>query len=224
MQSIGIFGGAFDPIHIGHLRTAFELMAALTLNAVHFVPSAIPPHKHRPQAGGDIRLRMINAAIQGQAGFVADERELNRPGPSYSVDTLVSLRQEYPDDALCLLIGMDAFLGMGEWHRWQEIPALAHIVVAHRPGWSPARVGLIGDLLASRGATRAADLKEARSGRIYIQEVTQLEISSGDVRDLIGRGGNPRYLLPRAVVRIIKQTGCYRQPQESLGTKERNHA
>lgn len=224
MQFIGIFGGAFDPIHIGHLRTAFELMTALDLDAVHFVPSAIPPHKHRPQAGGDIRLRMINAAIKGQAGFVADERELNRPGPSYSVDTLASLRQEYPDDALCLLIGMDAFLGVGEWHRWQEIPALAHVVVAHRPGWSPPRVGLVGDLLASRGVSRTADLKEARSGRIYIQEVTQLEISSGDVRDLVGRGGDPRYLLPRAVATIIKQTGCYRQSQESFGTKERNHA
>ncbi len=86
-------------------------MTILDLAAVHFVPSNIPLHKHRPQAGGDIRLQMINAAIAGQAGFFADERELNRSGPSYSVDTLESLRHEHPDDALCLLIGMDAFLG-----------------------------------------------------------------------------------------------------------------
>ena len=224
MQSIGIFGGAFDPIHIGHLRTAFELMTALELDAVHFVPSGIPPHKHRPQADGAIRLQMIKAAIQGQAGFVADERELQRPGPSYSVDTLESLRQEHPDHVLCLLIGMDAFLGLPEWHRWQQIPSLAHVVVAHRPGWSPPRVGLVGDLLASRGASRAADLKEARSGRIFIQEVTQLEISSSDLRDLVSQGGDPRYLLPRAVAAIIEETGCYRQPQEAVGSKERNRA
>ncbi len=92
-------------------------MTALDLAAVHFVPSGDPPHKNRPQAGGDIRFQMINAAIEGQAGFVADDRELNRSGPSYSIDTLESLRQEHPDDALCLLIGMDAFLGLPEWHR-----------------------------------------------------------------------------------------------------------
>jgi len=224
VRSIGIFGGAFDPIHFGHLRTAFELMTILDLAAVHFVPSGIPPHKHRPHTGGDIRLQMINAAIAGQAGFVADERELNRSGPSYSVDTLESLRHEHPDDALCLLIGMDAFLGLPEWHRWQEIPALAHVVVAHRPGWSPPRAGLVGDLLASRGASRAADLKEARCGRIYIQEVTQLEISSSGVRDLVGQGGDPRFLLPHAVAAIIEQSGCYGQLQQSLGTKERYHA
>lgn len=224
MQSIGIFGGAFDPIHFGHLRTAFELMTALDLAAVHFVPSGEPPHKHRPQAGGDIRLQMIKAAIQGQAGFIADERELNRAGPSYSIDTLESLRQEHPDDALCLLIGMDAFLGLPEWHRWQEISALAHVVVAHRPGWSPPRVGLHGDLLASRGASRATDLKETPNGRIYIQEVTQLEISSSGIRDLVGQGGDPRFLLPAAVAAIIEQSGCYAQPQQAIGTKEHNHA
>ncbi len=224
MRSIGIFGGAFDPIHFGHLRTAFELMTVLDLAAVHFVPCGDPPHKHGPQAGGELRLQMINAAIAGQAGFVADERELNRAGPSYSIDTLESLRQEHPDDALCLLIGMDAFLGLPEWHRWQEIPALAHVVVAHRPGWSPPRVGLVGDLLASRVASRATDLKEARSGRIYVQEVTQLEISSSGVRALVGQGGDPRFLLPHAVATIIGQTGCYGQPQQSIRTKERNHA
>ena len=199
-------------------------MTALDLAAIHFVPSGAPPHKNQPQAGGDIRFQMIKAAIQGQAGFVADERELNRSGPSYSIDTLESLRQEHPDDTLCLLIGMDAFLGLPEWHRWQEIPALAHVVVAHRPGWSPPRVGLVGDLLASRGASRATDLREARSGRVYIQEVTQLEISSSAVRDLVAQGGDPRFLLPHAAAAIIEQTGCYGRSQQSTGMKERNHA
>ena len=223
MQSLGIFGGAFDPIHFGHLRTALELMNTLELDAVHFVPTGMPPHKQRPQATADIRLEMINAAIHGQAGFVADVRELNRSGPCYSVDTLKSLREERPDDALCLLVGMDAFLDLPTWHRWQDIPTLAHVVVAHRPGWSPPRVGPVGDLLASRGASRAADLKESRSGRAYIPEVTQLEISSCDVRDLVGQGGDPRYLLPDSVASIIEKTGCYGPKRGSVGVQERRH-
>ncbi|MGH8221946.1 MAG: nicotinate-nicotinamide nucleotide adenylyltransferase, partial [Woeseiaceae bacterium] len=105
---MGIFGGTFDPIHYGHLRTAFEMLQALRFDEVRFMPCGNPPHRGRPHADAALRLKMVQAATAGQHGFVVDDRELNRDGPSYSVDTLAALRAEFPLRPLALIIGMDA--------------------------------------------------------------------------------------------------------------------
>ncbi|MGC3979943.1 MAG: nicotinate-nucleotide adenylyltransferase [Steroidobacteraceae bacterium] len=209
MHPIGIFGGTFDPIHYGHLRTAFELIQALRLSEVRFMPAGDPPHRDITIATPELRLQMVKAAIAQQPGFNVDDREMRRAGPSYSVDTLAELRAEMPDRSLCLIVGMDAFLGLPKWHQWQDILKLAHLVVAHRPGWRAPTMGPLGELLVDGGTGRVDDLHEAKAGRIFIHAVTQLEISSTEVRKLIASGRDPRYLMPDAVRDIIQQSGCY---------------
>lgn len=210
MSPIGIFGGTFDPIHFGHLRTAFELMQALRLGEMRFMPAGNPPHREQTIADAELRLAMVHAAVDGQPGFTVDDREVRREGPSYSVDTLSALRAEYPQRPLCLIIGMDAFLGLPKWRQWRELLELAHLVVAHRPGWRAPSMGPLGELLVDRGTGRINDLHEARAGCIYIHAVTQLEISSTELRKLIAAGRDPRYLVPDAVRAVIEQSGCYR--------------
>jgi nicotinate-nucleotide adenylyltransferase len=152
---------------------------------------------------------MVRAAVADQSAFVVDDREIRRTGVSYSVDTLTELRSEYPKRSLCLLLGMDAFLGLPNWHRWRELLDLAHIIVAHRPGWRAPTMGPLGEVMVDRGTGSVRDLHEQRAGRIYVHAVTQLEISSTDLRQLIGAGLDPQYLVPEEVRRIIRETRCY---------------
>jgi nicotinate-nucleotide adenylyltransferase len=209
MMPIGIFGGTFDPIHFGHMRTAFEMLQALRLAEVRFIPAGSPPLRDSPLADAALRLAMVRAAIGGQPGFVVDDREVRREGPSYTVLTLGELRREHPDRSLCLIVGMDAFLGLPKWHQWREILQLAHVVVAHRPGWRAPASGPLGELMVDRGTGRINDLHETHAGRIFIHPVTQLEIASTDLRNIIASGRDPRYLMPDAVRDIIRETGCY---------------
>jgi len=209
MQPIGIYGGTFDPIHYGHLRTALELLQTLALAQVRFIPCANPPHRGPAMTDGDLRLRMVEAAIADEPRFAADDRELRRDGLSYTVDTLESFRAEYPARSLCLLLGMDAFLNLPLWHRWNELLGLAHIVVAHRPGWKAPQRGTLGELLHERQTADTADLASAPSGRVYVQAVTQLEISSTDLRASIRAGFDPRFLMPDSVRNVIIETECY---------------
>jgi nicotinate-nucleotide adenylyltransferase len=209
MKPIGLFGGTFDPLHYGHLRTAFELWQALRLAEVRFMPTGSPPHREQPYAPAQLRLAMVQAAVALESAFVVDDREVRRSGVSYSVDTLTELRAEYPERSLCLLLGMDAFLGLPNWHRWRELLDLAHIIVAHRPGWRAPTMGPLGEVMVDRGTGSVRDLHEQHGGRIYVHAVTQLEISSTDLRQLIAAGHDPRYLVPEEVRRIIRESRCY---------------
>jgi len=211
VRPIGIFGGTFDPIHYGHLRSAFELLQALELAEVRFVPCGDPPHRGITYADSAQRYRLVELAIADQDGFAADDRELRRSGRSYTVDTLEEMRKEFPDRPLGLIIGMDAFLGLTSWHRWEDILGLAHIVVAHRPGWKAPDIGVLGDLIAEHGTHRVADLHAARHGRIHIHAVTQLEIASTEIRALVAAGRDPRFLMPDAVCNEIRNTGLYEE-------------
>ena len=209
MRPIGVFGGTFDPIHYGHLRSAFEILQALRFDEVRFIPCGDPPHRGNTVADAGLRYRMVSAAIAGQDGFVSDDRELRRKGLSYSIDTLNSLREEFPDRSLGLIVGMDAFLGLPKWHRWDEILNVAHIIVAHRPGWKAPDRGPLGSLIAEHGTHQVDDLHQATCGRIHIHAVTQLEIASTEIRELVAAGRDPRFLMPDAVRDVIKETGIY---------------
>lgn len=209
MRPVGIYGGTFDPIHYGHLRTALELKFALALAEVRFVPCANPPHRAAPMTDGALRLAMVEAAVAGVADFVADDRELARAGLSYTVDTLESFRAEYPDRSLCLLLGMDAFLGLPQWHRWRELLELAHVVVAHRPGWQAPSTGVLGDLLSAHRADTPGLLAATLAGHVFVHAVTQLEIASTDLRASIRAGLDPMFLMPDPVRQIIIDTECY---------------
>jgi nicotinate-nucleotide adenylyltransferase len=208
-EPIGLFGGTFDPIHYGHLRTSFELWQALRLAQVRFLPTGNPPHREVPLAAPELRLEMVRAAVAGINAFVVDDREIRRTGISYSVDTLIDLRREFPERSLCLLLGMDAFLGMPNWHRWREIFDLAHVVVAHRPGWKAPMTGPLGEIMVDRGTGSVRELHGAPAGRVYVHAVTQLEISSTELRQLILAGHDLRYLVPDSVRELIQRTGCY---------------
>lgn len=229
-QPIGIFGGTFDPIHVGHLRTAHELMTGLDLAGIRFIPSRVPPHRPPTVAPEALRLRMLEAALENLPGFRVDDRELLRPGPSFMVDTLASLRAEVGQQPLCLLLGFDAFLGLPTWDRWPELLALAHIVVARRPGFPASEDGPMpgllpdqllgqlpgeaGNLLRSHITADRKDLVRWPAGRVLTRNVTQLEISSSAIRDLVAAGGDPRFLVPDAVRDLIMKTHIYAHPKE----------
>ena len=206
---IGIFGGMFDPVHHGHLRTAYELKVRLAIDLVHFIPAAQPPHRGAPEASAELRLAMLEAALEGEAGCVIDRRELEREGPSYSIDTALGLRAEYPDYVLCLLLGMDAFLGLPGWRDWERLLDLVNIVVARRPGADLPGDGPLGRLLDERRVVPGQELPWAASGQLVVQDVTQLEISSSDLRASIRAGIEPKYLVPDAVWHLIETSGCY---------------
>ncbi len=211
MSPVGIFGGTFDPIHYGHLRTAFEMLQALRFGELRFVPSGDPPHRGETYAPALLRLEMVRAATANEPSFVVDDCEVQRQGPSYTVDTLAAMREEQPDAPMGLILGMDAFLGLTNWRRWSEILDYAHIVVAHRPGWRAPDIGAIGELISEHGTHRIDDLHEQRDNLIYIHAVTQLEISSTEIRDLVGAGRDPRFLMPDVVRDIIVESNCYEE-------------
>lgn len=211
---VGLLGGSFDPVHVGHLRTAWELLTGLELAEVRFIPSRVPPHRAPAIASGVLRLRMLEAAIAGQPGFVVDDRELRREGPSYTVDTLADLRASQPQRPLVLILGMDAFLGLPTWHRWQEIAGLAHIVVVQRPGWKQQFDGEIGRFYAEHQLHEPAALAAAPAGGILLRQVTQLEIASSAIRELIASGGDPRYLVPDGVRELMQANHIYQRPKE----------
>ena len=211
MNPIGIFGGTFDPIHYGHLRSAFEMLQALEFAEVRFIPCSDPPHRGVTYASAEQRYELVEIAIAGQDGFVADDRELRRGGTSYTIDTVCALREEFPDHPLGLIIGMDAFLGLATWHRWDEILDHAHIIVAHRPGWKAPDIGVLGELIMEHGTHRVDDLHATRNGLVHIHAVTQLEIASTEIRELVAAGRDPRFLMPDAVRDAIQAMELYKE-------------
>jgi len=217
MGPIGVFGGTFDPIHLGHLRTAYEVLHEFSLAEIRFVPCRVPHQAKAPSAPVDIRLQMVREAVEAEPGFSVDERELNREGPSYTVDTLESLRADFPDRTLTLIVGLDAFLAFTSWHRWQDIMQLTHIIVARRPGSEVARSGPVGELLDRCLTGTGSDLLRVPAGKIVIHTVTQLEIASSAIRAMVDRGVEPRFLVPEAVGRIIEASGCYSSHSDKGG-------
>ncbi len=201
---IGIFGGTFDPIHIGHLCTVADVQQALALEQVRIVPLCSPSHRPPPTASTEQRLRMLEAAIASNPGFTVDDREVKREGTSYTVDTLKSLKREFGDDqTLCLIIGSDAFAHLPGWRQPEMILKLAHLIIMHRP-----REPIAGHFIDHQTNDPLA-LKLKKSGCILTQPVTQLDISSSNIRQRLKRGEIPRYLVPKGVLEIISHERIY---------------
>jgi nicotinate-nucleotide adenylyltransferase len=215
VRPFGVFGGMFDPIHFGHLRTAHELHELLGLESVAFVPAGDPPHRAAPLADATTRLAMVRAATADDPRFLVDDRELRRRGPSYTVLTLEELRSERAVQPLVLIMGMDAFAGIERWHRAGDLLSLAHVVVALRPRASRPREGFAARLLQERHAPDVASLASRPAGFVYLCDNTQLDLSSSAVRAVVAAGRDPRYLMPEAARRIILGTGSYARPGDT---------
>lgn len=193
---IGIFGGTFDPIHIGHLRLATEVREALGFERVHLIPAAIPPHRGEPLLDARTRLQLAAASIAADPGLVLDDREHHRAGPSYTSDTLAEFLAEDPGQVPVLMMGMDAFNGLPDWHEVERILEMAHVAVATRPG---ARAeGRAAAWLDERRA-QIDELAGAPRGRIVEVPITRLDISATALRELVEQGRSLRYLVPEPV-------------------------
>jgi len=207
--TIGLFGGTFDPVHIGHLRIALELKQHLRLDEMRLIPCHIPPHRRATVASAAQRAAMLDLALEQCHELVVDELELRNPEPSYSVHTLSELRLQLGEEvSLCLAMGMDSLVSFTTWYRWREVLKLAHIVVAARPGWPLPTQGEMAEYLGQRRGV-PADLKSLSRGKIVIQELTLLPISSTGIRAQLARGESAQYLLPDPVWRYIAEHQLY---------------
>ena len=178
LLSIGILGGAFDPIHHGHLRLACLARDELDLDVVSLLPTGTPTHRRPPFASLCLRREMLKRATENEPGLQIDLREVNRVGPSYMIDTLVDTREANPHAALSLILGLDAFALLDTWHQWQRLLTLAHLIVARRPGEGIPSGGPIGDLFARYRTHAQARIKSELSGAIFLLDTPLLEISS----------------------------------------------
>ncbi|MDP2808732.1 MAG: nicotinate-nucleotide adenylyltransferase, partial [Rhodocyclaceae bacterium] len=226
---LGLFGGAFDPLHVAHLRLGLEAREALDLAEVCFIPAGSPPLRDAPHSAAVHRLAMVERALADAPGFSVDASEVLNPvaGPSYTVETLERQRRLHGQERpLVLLLGADAFARLEAWHRWRELFELAHIAVATRPGHElragacrPAKrnsrqtesgAALDREFAARRGD--AADLARAPAGRIVPFAITALEISATAIRQRLARGLSVRYLVPDTVLDYIESHRIYRTP------------
>lgn len=214
-QPLGVFGGTFDPVHLGHLRLAEEAADSLGLGEVRWIPAGQPAARQAPQASAAQRLALVRLAIAGNPRFELDSAEVDAARPSYTVPTLERLRQAQICGArrpLVLLVGADAFAGLTGWHRWEQLFSLAHIAVAHRPGFpiDPSRLpAALASVYRQRCGADPAALAAAPAGCIVSFEMTQLDISATKIRALLSKGASVRYLLPDAPLAYLQDHHLY---------------
>ena len=213
-MKIGLFGGTFDPIHWGHLRSAEEVREAFRLDRILFIPASIPPLKIKAQttAAAD-RLKMARLAIAKNSGFAVSGVELSRPGKSYTIDTLHYFAGKRPGDSLYFILGMDAFSEIGMWKDFQGLFPFSHFIVTSRP--ECGELLRLGDLPVAARISFCYDPKKNayrhRSGtRLHFFQLTDIAISASDIRARVEAGKSIRYLVPPAVEGYIKRRGLYR--------------
>ncbi len=201
---IGIFGGTFDPVHYGHLKPAQAVMQSLALSQIRFIPNRLPPHRAVPWLSSEKRQALLEIALRPYPGFVLDRRELQREEPSYMVDTLQSLKQDFPDKSLCLILGVDAFSSFEQWHQWQTILTLCHLVITQRPGFELVESAM-SDFLRARIINDKTQLAVQQTGKILLQSVPQLAISSTEIRLRLQHGQAVDHWLPAGVYEQLKR-------------------
>lgn len=192
---LGLLGGTFDPVHIGHLRTAMDLKQALNLSEVRLIPNHAPPHRTKPVLSGELRIALLEKAVKDIPGVAADDTELMRQGTSYMVDTLRSLKQQFPQKHLCLIIGTDAYNSFCEWHDWKGILQLAHLLVMNRAGAGEINNPETDHLIT----TDVNSLLQVESGLVFLQSVSQLDVSSTRIRRMIKQHQSIEFLVPENI-------------------------
>ena len=203
-QALGVLGGAFDPVHIGHLRGAIAVREHLGLERVDLLPAAQSPLKDTATVTAADRLAMLEAAVRGVPGLGVDARELARKGPSYTVDTLIELRREVGQAMpLIWIVGTDILPALPKWSRWQQLLELAHLVILERPGSDSPPLAVTQWLDQHRIDQNA--LLTSASGGVMTLDQPVLDIASSDIRTLLAAGRDPRFLLPDVVMEYITQ-------------------
>ncbi|HEX4895428.1 MAG TPA: nicotinate-nucleotide adenylyltransferase [Solimonas sp.] len=219
MKAIGVFGGAFAPFHNGHLRVAIEARERLGLTQLRLIPTAHPPHRRDSRVSPMRRLEWVKAAVRREKGLVADDREILRDGPSYTVDTLTELRAEFPQAALVLLMGADAFAHLHSWNRWTQLLDLAHLAVVTRPGAVPEPSREAAERLQGCRATHLEALHEQPAGLWLPLELPPLDISSTRIRRLLKQGLSVRGLVPDAILNAMTAADVAALTQDDDATK-----
>jgi len=209
-------GGTFNPIHFGHLRAAEEVAESLRLEQMIFIPAAKPPHKSEVEVVSfDHRWHMMELAIEGNPLFVLSDLEYQRPGISYSVETLTQLSKERGgSEELYFVLGLDAFLELQTWKSYRELFSLCHFIVVARPGFSPESLeAMLTTQVSDRYSLdiQVQGYRHPSLHTVYYREVTLLDISSSAIRKLLAEGGTVRYLLPEKVEEYIQQQRLYQQ-------------
>ena len=203
-QALGVLGGAFDPVHIGHLRGAIAVREHLGLERVDLLPAAQSPLKDTATVTAADRLAMLEAAVRGVPGLGVDARELARKGPSYTVDTLIELRREVGQAMpLIWIVGKDILPALPKWSRWQQLLELAHLVILERPGSDSPPLAVTQWLDQHRIDQNT--LLTSASGGVMTLDQPVLDIASSDIRTLLAAGRDPRFLLPDVVMEYIKR-------------------
>lgn len=209
MPTLGLLGGTFDPIHLGHVAVGRAAQAALGLRHVRLVPSRVPPHRPGPQASSHHRFAMAALAAMTEPGWTVSDVEVTRDGPSYSYDTLQQMAAEgLAPTQICFLIGVDAFAEIATWSRYPAVLDLAHFVVVARPGTSLAALESRLPAIAAR-LTAPADLAARATPGVVRLEVTTPDVSSTDIRARAAHGQPLDGLVPEAVAQYIRQHGLY---------------
>lgn len=211
-QAIGILGGTFDPVHLGHLQFAHEAYERLPFKEIRFVPAYQTVHRAQPSASVSDRLAMLKLALQNQTGMSIDTREIQRQGPSYMIDTLQSIRQEIADTPLCLLMATDAFANFNRWQQWQMIPEYTHLVIVERPHQHQEFNQEIKNLLQARQVDTSTQLLTKSAGNILFLSAPCLAISSTQIRQLIAQGESAETFLPENVWEYIQTHQLYQNP------------
>jgi nicotinate-nucleotide adenylyltransferase len=208
---VGLFGGTFNPVHNGHLRLARAAADSLGLQKLIFIPSAIPPHK---DLAGDTapkhRLRMVELAIQGDPLFEVSGVEVSRGGPSYTLTTLQQMHRKMPGARFVFLIGADAWLEIGAWHRVQDVLPLADWALMRRPGFDlGSDVESLGELSSEFEEVAGAFVHKDSGARIFDIDLPLIDISSSAIRQKIQSGESIRGMTPQAVVEYIERENLY---------------
>lgn len=212
-EKIGILGGTFDPIHLGHIRAAHAAREMLGLDRVLLVPGARPPHKDEGLfASAADRLEMVRIATRGEHGLEACDLELRRGGESYTLYLLQDIAREYPEAHRTFLLGIDAYLDIATWHRLGDVLPLADWAILRRPGWHlPSLVEPLGEWGKDFvGDDRRAVVRVSPKTRIFYVLIPEHDISSTAVRETIARGGDTSAELHGEVRRFIDERGLYR--------------